>query len=182
MLKIIGLVGETGAGKDYFYECIKKLKKKVFCFRFSDPLKQALKIFLDDTKKEDLQWLAIVLRRRFGEDVLFRVLVNKSKNIKRGVLIFNGLRYWVEYKTIKKLGGKIVYITADSKIRWQRVKSRREKKDDNSSYENFLKLEKAKTEILIQKIGRRADFKIENNGSKLDFYQEVKKITAKIFS
>jgi dephospho-CoA kinase len=81
---------------------------------------------------------------------------------------------------IKNLGGKIIYITASPQKRWQRIQKRKEKKDDKISYQKFLKLEKVKTEILIPRIGQKADFKIENNGSKNNFYKECKKILTQV--
>src|SRR3989344_6477580 len=123
MKKIIGLVGETGAGKDYFFECAKKLVEPVFYFRFSDPLKEALQIFLDikDIKKEDQQWLFLVLRERFGDDILHEAALKKIRGVKDGLAIVCGIRFQKDYEMIRKLGGKIVYVTADSKTRWQRV-------------------------------------------------------------
>lgn len=176
MKKIIGLVGETGSGKDSFCDYIKKNYKNVFCFRFSDPLTEVLKIFFNEVKKEDQQWLGVVLRQRFGNNVLGEAIKKKIQNIEKGIIILNGIRALEEAQMIKNLGGKIIYITADSKLRWQRIRKRGEKKDDLISYKKFLKLEKAKTEILIPKIGKEADFKIKNNGSKKDFYQEIKKL------
>lgn len=180
MKKILGLVGETGSGKDTFCQYIKKLSKKVFCFRFSDPLTETLRIFFDKVKKEDQQWLAIILRQRFGNNILGEGIKKKIKKTKKGVIVLNGIRVWDEYKMLKNLGGKIIYITAPSKIRWQRIKKRGEKKDDDVSFQKFLKIEKAETEILISKIGKIADFKIENDISKKDFYQEIKNILKKI--
>lgn len=177
MEKIIGLVGETGSGKDAFCQYVKKVfKEPVFCFRFSDPLTQVLKIFFDEIKKEDQQWLGIVLRQRFGDDILANALLKKIKGLKKGLIIFNGIRYWEELELLKKLRGKLIYITAEPKIRWQRVRKRGEKKDDFASFEKFLEKEKAKTELLIPKIAQKADFKIENNGSKKDFYQKLKEV------
>lgn len=180
MKKIIGLVGETGSGKDTFCEYLKKKKKNVFVFRFSQPLTEALRVFFNEVKKEDQQWLATALRERFGKNILGEALKKKIKNIKKGIIILNGLRVWEEYRMIKKLKGKIIYITAGSQTRWQRVRGRGEKKDDKISYSKFLKLEKAKPELLISKIGRRADLKIENNGSKAEFYKKIKSIIKKI--
>ncbi len=176
MKKIIGIVGETGSGKDAFCEYVKRNFKNVFIFRFSQPLTEALRIFFDEVKKEDQQWLAPALRKRFGNNVLGEAIKKKIKKIKKGIILLNGIRVWEEFKMIKKLGGRVVYITADSKIRWQRVSKRGEKKDDKISYKKFLKLEKAKTETLIREIGKKADFRIENNGTKQQLYQEIKKI------
>jgi hypothetical protein len=74
-------------------------------------------LFSDDVKKQDQQWLAIVLRKRFGNNILTEAIKKKIKNIRKGIIIVNGIRAWEEYKMIKKLGGKIIYITADSKIK-----------------------------------------------------------------
>jgi len=176
MQKIIGLVGETGSGKDTFCQYLRKKNKNVFVFRFSQPLTEVLRIFFDEVKKEDQQWLATVLRDRFGNNILGEAIKKKIENLKKGIIILNGIRAWEEYKMIKKIGGKVIYITAESKIRWQRIRKRGEKQDDRISYQKFLKLEKVKTEILIPKIAKKADFKIENNGSKPDFYRKCKKI------
>jgi dephospho-CoA kinase len=171
---IIGLIGETGSGKDTFCDYIKKtVKEPVFCFRFSDPLSEILMILFGEIKKEDQQWLGKTLREKYGNDILAKAMVQKIKNIDKGFMILNGIRYLEEFEMVKKLGGKNLYITADQKIRWQRVNQRVEKIDDSSSYEKFLEKEKAKTEILIPELAKKADFKIENNGSMEDFFKKI---------
>jgi len=176
MRRILGLVGETGSGKDTFCDCLKEIRKDIIIFRFSQPLTEALGIFFDKIKKEDQQWLVAALRERFGNNILGEAIAKKIKNIKKGLVVLNGVRMWEEFKMIKKIGGKIIYITADSKIRWQRIQNRGEKKDDKISYQKFLKMEKATSEILIPKIGKKADYKIENNGSKQNFYRSIKTV------
>lgn len=180
MKKFLGLVGETGSGKDTFCDYLKRIRKNVFVFRFSQPLTEVLGIFFDEIKKEDQQWLVRVLRERFGNNILGEAIVKKIKNIKNGLIGLNGVRMWEEFKMIKKFRGRTIYITAESKTRWQRMQSRGEKKDDKVSYQKFLKMEKAASEILIPKIGKKADYKIENNGSRKDFYDKIKRILNKI--
>ncbi len=171
---IIGLIGETGSGKDTFCERIKKtVEEPVFCFRFSDPLSEILMIIFSEIKKEEQQWLVALLRERFGENVLGDIIVRRIKEVDKGLVILNGVRMPQEVKMLKAMGGKTVYITADSKTRWERVSRRAEKKDDPSSYEEFLGKEKAKSEIKISEIGKKADIKIENNGSIEDFYKKI---------
>jgi dephospho-CoA kinase len=174
--KIIGLTGETGSGKDSFCDYVKKNYQKVFCFRFSEPLSEVLKIFFNSVKKEDQQWLGSILRDRFGNNILGEAIAKKIKNIEDGIIILNGVRAETESKMIKNMGGKIIYVTADSKLRWQRVQSRNEKADDNISYDKFLEMEKAATESFILEISKTADYKIENNDSKELFYQGIKRV------
>ncbi|MCX6723733.1 MAG: AAA family ATPase [Candidatus Staskawiczbacteria bacterium] len=175
MKKIIGLTGEIGSGKDTFCGYVKENYKNVFVLRFSDALTDVLKIFFDSVKREDQQWLSPLLKQRFGEDILVRALTKKANSIGDGIIILNGVRAGAEAKAIRDAGGKIVYVTADQKTRWERVKTRGEKADDDVPFEKFLELEKAETEIQISKIGKQADYKLENNGSKEDFYKEIKK-------
>jgi len=174
---IIGLVGETGAGKGAFVSYLqKKLKSKnFFKLRFSDALSQALLIFFDEVKKQDQQWLGAVLREKFGQDVLAKSIEKKIKNIKNGLILVDGIRLKEEEDMIRKNGGKIVYITAPSKIRWQRLGKRGEKKDDKVSFNKFLKIEQAITERHIKEIGNRADYRIDNSGLFVSFYQQIDK-------
>lgn len=180
MPKIIGLIGETGSGKDTVCQFIKEKYPSALIMRFSDPIREALAVFLDEKRKEDQQWFGIIMRERFGEEIIFRALERKIQQTKEGIAVFNGVRFWGDYNGIKKLSGKIIYVTADSKIRWQRVKSRKEKQDDNVSYKKFLEMEKSATEILVPKMGQKADFKAENNGTIEEFHNKIQEILNKI--
>ena len=175
MKKIIGLTGEMGCGKDTFCQFVKENYENVFVLKFSDALTDVLKIFFDAIKREDQQWLGSELRERFGKDILVRALIKKAKSIEEGIIIFNGVRKELEIPAIKEIGGKIIYITGEPKIRWERVKIRGEKADDDVSFEKFLEMHNAEAELQIPEIGAKADFKIENNGSKEDFHKKVKK-------
>jgi len=176
MKKIIGLIGEMGFGKDTFCEYLKENYKNVHFLKFSDVLTDILKFFFDEVKREDQQWLSSTLRGKFGEDVLVKALVKKIGKINDGIIILNGVRRPGDFEALKSVGGKLIYITADIKLRWERVKIRGEKADDDVPFEKFVEMGKAEAESLITTIGAEANFKIENNGSKEDFYKEIKKI------
>ena len=181
MKKIIGLTGEIGAGKDVFCEYVQKTSEvPVFCLKFSNSLSEVLKIFFDEISREDQQWLGIKLRERFGNDILAKAMKKKINGIESGLIILNGIRYMDEFDMIKSVGGSIVYVTADSKIRWERLQSREEKTDDQASYDKFLELSKAATELTISKIGEKADYIIDNNGSLEDCYRQIQDILDKI--
>lgn len=176
---IIGLTGEMGSGKDTLCNYVKENYENVFVFRFSDPLTEILKMFFDDVKREDQQWLGPLLKQKFGADVLLKALIRKEKNIEEGIIIFNGIRAEGEAESVKEIGGKIIYVTASSEKRWERVCKRKEKADDNVPYKKFLEMHEAETEIPIPKIGKQAEVKVENNGTKQDFYNKIKEILLK---
>jgi len=175
MKKIIGLAGEMGAGKDTFCDYAKEKYKDVFVLKFSDALTDALKIFFDSIKREDQQWLSLALRERFGGDILVRALIKKVNGIKEGIIILNGVRRPDDFEALREIGGKLIYVTAEPKKRWERLTIRKEKADDDVSFEKFLELGRAEAELQILAIGADADFKIENNGPKEDFYLELEK-------
>ncbi len=166
--KIIGIVGETGSGKDTFCRIIKEKFPSVLSLRFSEPLSKALGLFFEEIKKEDQQWLASALRDRFGEDILMRGVAKKIKEAKEEIIVVNGIRVKEEFDFIKEMGGVVVYITIDTKKRWERIRHRGERKDDSVSYEKFLEIDSQRPEQQIKEIGQKADIVVKNEESKED--------------
>jgi dephospho-CoA kinase len=181
MKKIIGIVGEIGSGKDTFCNYVKGNYKNVHFLRFSDGLTEALKVFFDDIKREDQQWLSSVLRERFGGDILVKALVKKISSISDGIIILNGVRRPDDFEALLGIGGKLIYVTADIQKRWERVVLRKEKADDDVPFERFLELCGAEAEQQISIIGARADSKLDNNGTKEEFHLKIKELVDKIY-
>ncbi|MDP1619414.1 MAG: AAA family ATPase [Candidatus Moranbacteria bacterium] len=176
---IIGLAGEPGSGKD---TVAKHLKDRYGAkeIRFSDPLFDALRNFVDAISREDLQWLSHAVRERFGQDIFAKALV-KRMSANDGVVIFNGIRFWENYDFVKSFPQSfIIYVTADQKLRWERSTNRMEKSDDNSSFAKFQELEKFETEAIIPEIGAKADFMIKNEQTLEYLLEESDKIMEKI--
>jgi dephospho-CoA kinase len=158
---IIGLVGEPGSGKDTVSKYLTE-KYGALEIRFQDPLLDALRNFVDDISREDLQWLSHLIRERFGQDI-FADALRKRMPDDSGIIILNGVRFWENDTFVKSFErNAMVYVTADQKLRWERSIGRMEKSDDNNSFEKFQELEKFETEALIPEIGARADFTIRN--------------------
>lgn len=178
---IIGLVGETGSGKDTVANHIHK-KYGIELLRFGNPLKKTLKFFTDQVSKEDSNWLYGILSNRFGEDVLHNAVRREIKNSKERIICVNGLRMPKDEDFIRSFENNvIIYITADQKLRWKRSVDRAEKSDDKQSFEDFKKFEEtAKTERAIKNIGYRAEFKIDNKGSLNDLLTNTNDIINKL--
>jgi len=176
---VIGLVGETGSGKDTVASYLKE-KYGAQLMRFADPLKDTLKIYFDQSSKEDQQWLAIEFRKRFGNDILGKALRRKVEQ-GEGLISVNGLRMPEDYDFVKSFTPSfVIYITADQKLRWQRVNGRDEKSDDNMSFEKFQEIERAATEVHIPEIGAKADFTIRNEKDLAYLLAETDKVMARV--
>ncbi len=159
---IIGLLGETGSGKDTVAKYLEE-KYGARLMRFADPIKDTLSIYFDKLSKEDQAWLYLVFKNRFGEDILSKAMAKRVDDEKKQLLVINGVRMPSDYDFVKKYpNSQVLYITASEKTRWQRVTSRGEKSDDNIDIEKFRKLDQEETEIHVPEIGAKADKTIHN--------------------
>lgn len=178
---IIGLVGETGSGKDTVANHIHK-RYGVPLLRFADPLKKTLSILVEKASKEDHAWLYGALKDRFGEDVLHSALRRQMLVSQDNVLCVNGLRMPNDEEFIRSFPiNYIIYITADQQVRWERAIGRGEKADDDQSFEDFQKFEAtAQTEKAVPQIGGRANFIISNADTLDDLLTRVNEVMDKI--
>jgi len=158
---IVGLIGESGSGKDTVANYLRD-EYGAKLMRFADPIKDVLHIFFDKTSREDQQWLALEMRKRFGADIFPRAIKRRIEN-EEGIVVVNGLRFWEDYDFIEnEEQGFTLYITADQELRWKRTTNRGEKTDDNIDFAKFQEIERVETEIHIPEIGTKADFVIRN--------------------
>jgi len=171
---VIGLVGETGSGKDTVANHLKK-RYCVNLFRFSYPLKQALGMFFDHPAKGDQAWLFAQFRERFGDDILHRGLRRRIERADNRVICINGLRMPQDEELVRSYPNSvIIYVTADRELRWKRSFSRGEKSDDQQTLEAFTAFEEnTPTEKAVPEIGARAEHKIENTGGLDDLLAKV---------
>jgi dephospho-CoA kinase len=178
---IIGLVGETGSGKDTVADYLKR-KYDVHLLRFSLPLKKTLKNFFENPSKSDQAWLYKVFKDRFGEDILHVGIKRFIEQHENGIMCINGLRVPRDFEFVKSLENSfVIYITADQKLRWERALDRGEKADDNQSFEDFQKFENtAETEKAVPEIGAKADFTIKNETTLDHLLHEIDEIMGEI--
>jgi dephospho-CoA kinase len=183
---VIGLVGEKGSGKETFVKILKKLlpQKNIFHTRSSDLLAETLKLWDIPKTRYNLQKLAIVMDEGFNPGTVTYAVKQRILREVEGIVIFDGVRWKTDVLMIKEFKNNfLVYISADLKIRYQRLKAKSDKVSEQGlSYKQFLKEEKEKTELLIPKIGKKADFKITNNGSLADFKKEIKKFISEFMN
>jgi len=170
---IIGLVGESGSGKDTVADYLKDTYNARL-LRFSDPIKEILKMFFDKPSREDQAWIAVNFKKRFGKDIFHRAIERKITE-RRDLLSLNGLRYMEDYDFLKKFEDSyLLYVTASQKHRWERVFSRKEKSDDNLTLKEFADMEASlETERDIPEIGKQADYTIKNESTMEDLFTQT---------
>jgi len=180
---IIAITGENGSGKDTASDLLVSrhgAKKLVF----SDLLKEALMVFIEKEKigRSDFAWLSTNLRERFGDGILGHGMKKKIDEAAEKVIVISGVRDFGELEMIRAYhGGILLYVTADIKTRWERLRARNIKADDNVSFEQFAKeKENLPSEIYIRDLGAKADYRIDNDGTKEGLEKKVDEFMEKI--
>jgi len=177
-MHVIGLVGEKGGGKDTFVTYLREIAvgKQIIAPRFSDVLGETLDLWNIPRTRENLQNLAIEMRKIYGKGVLANVVYERICRMTADIIILNGIRWEEDVElmmNLKKLyKAHIVYVTVNPRLRYERSIKRAEKVGESeTSFEQFLKEEEAFSEILIPTIGRdHSDYEIVNESS-LDYYR-----------
>lgn len=182
---IIGLVGEIGGGKDTVAKLLTKElegEKTVSNFRFSNILRETLELWDIPMNRDNLQSLPVIMDNNFGEGALTRAMRKRIENDSADIIIINGVRWETDRDFIRSFSNNfLVYITAPTEVRFERIKARGENVGENDiSLEEFMEDEKAKSESFIKEIGASADFKIDNNGTLEELQTKVSQVREEI--
>lgn len=177
MKLIIGLVGEKGGGKETFGELLISLlpNKRICHIRFSDLLAETLNLWSIPKTRQNLQKIAVAMKDEFGVNTLPDALFDKINQVECDIVLLDGVRWESDVKLVRNFKENVlVYVTADLMVRYNRIRKRNEKAfEDATSFEQFMKEEKAENELLIPKIGHEADFMAINNTSVEDLKKQI---------
>ncbi len=178
---VLGFVGDLASGKGTICKYLSE-KYSTNAYRFSTMLRDVLKRVYIENTRDNLQRLSTVLRENFGQDLMSRVIAEDVKNDPKEIVAVEGIRRPTDITYLEKNPGfNLIYITAEPKVRWERLVKRNENPgDDKKSFEEFLKDEQAEADILIKELGAKAKFKIINDGNFEEFYSQMENILQKI--
>ncbi len=174
---ILGFVGEIASGKGT--SCNYLIKKyKANYYRFSDPLRDILNILYIKITRSNMQKLSTLLRKNFSENILAKIIAEKVKKDNYKFIVIDGIRRFADIAYLKENKAfHLIYITADIDLRYKRNIKRGENiNDKQKTFEEFKKDDNQESENEIKKVGKTAEFKIENNSSFENLYQNIEEI------
>lgn len=180
---VIGLIGEKGSGKGTVSDYLVSQYKAVH-YGTSKILRRTLDDLHVPVTRDNLIKLALVLKEGYGPSIIIDSLIYDMGKNGSDIIIADGIRMHGDVEPFCKKYGKnfyLVYVYADLKLRYKRTKLRKEKEgEDKTTLKEFLEEEGRLTEVSIHEIGRKADFKLNNNGTAKELKAQVDKMIEKI--
>jgi len=176
---ILGLVADISAGKD---TAARYLAEKYGFERhtLSDILRGEARVRGIEPTRGNLKKIATELRAKEGKLALIKRVVEKFKKDK---IVVAGIREKEEIEFLKEKFPskvKILHLTADPRIRFERIKARG-RTGDPKTFEEFLEQERKEwSEFDFKTLFKMADYKIENNGTIEDLYRHLDDLVKKI--
>jgi cytidylate kinase len=176
-MKLLGISGTNGSGKDTVGEMLAQRYGWVF-ISISQMLRDELAAEGLPQDRTHTHELSSRWRRESGMGVMVDKAVEKFKEKKgdyKGLAI-SSLRHPGEAEEVHRLGGKIIWIDADIKIRYERIKTRKHgRAEDSQSFDEFIadeehQMSHSGDDATLNMLGvkKQADVFIENNGSDLE--------------
>ena len=175
---IIGIGGTNASGKDTVAQML--VEKYGWQYvSLSDLLRDELKSRGESITRKKLRDLSAQWRKIHGPDVLVDRAAKLFDSGRYKGLVVASLRNWGEADAIHQLGGKVVWVDANPKIRYQRIKKRVRDGEHLLTYKEFLADEQEEMEhfegdkhtLNLKGVKDRADFFLQNNGTDIEAFK-----------
>lgn len=179
--QIIGLSGTNGSGKDSAGHLLAEHHGYLFV-SVTDILRNELKKRGQEVTRENLRALSAEWRRQSGLGVLIDMAVEQYNVVKDRYagLVISSLRNSGEADRLHELGGTVLWIDADPKIRYERIEGRGRGAEDRRTYEQFQSDEKAEmntpvggdaANLDMAEVKHRADVVLQNDSNDLNNFR-----------
>lgn len=176
-LKLIGLAGTNGSGKDTVGQILADQHGYLF-ISVTDVLRKELEKRGLEINRENMRNVGNEWRRTQGVGVLIDKAVAEYETVKDqypGVVIAS-LRNPGEADRVHELGGSVIWIDADPRLRYDRIQANKAARDrageDDKTFEQFqaeeaIEMNKPtggdEATLSMSDVKTRADFTLENN-------------------
>ncbi len=181
-MKLIGLSGTNGAGKDTVAEIL--AEKHGFLFiSMTDMLRNEALARGLTTDRENLRTISAEWRREHGLGVLVDRAVEQYKSqggdAKYNGLVVSSIRNPGEIGSLHTYGGELLWVDADVGVRYERIQSRK-RADDPTTLEEFVKQQEAEMQhsgdeatLSMADVKARADKTFMNNFDSVEALEQV---------
>jgi dephospho-CoA kinase len=179
-MKLIGLSGTNGSGKDTVGHMLAERHNFLFV-SVSDFLREEARKRNLPIERDVLRTISAEWRREFG----LGVLVDKAVELyERNKVSYSGIvavpmRNTGEAQHLKDLGGTLIWVDADPKVRYARISSRQRTAEDNKTFEQFISEEQAEMRrsgdeatLNIADVKKLCDIFLENNGNDIENFKD----------
>lgn len=183
-LQIIGLSGTNGAGKDTVGEVLAERHNYLF-ISVTELLREEARRRGLPVEREHLRTISAEWRREQGLGVLVDRAVDawKATGDKYQGVVMASLRNPYEADRVHELGGSVVWVDADPKVRYERVTAgdRGRGGEDNKTFEQFLAEQEAEMTppvgadaavLNMAAVRDRADINMVNDGADLEAFKQ----------
>ncbi len=180
---IIGITGSFGSGKgavvDYLTQNLHFKHHSASGLITEEIVRRGLPV-----NRDSMIIVSNDLRKANGPAYIIDSLYKRAQEA-GGDTVIESLRAVAEVEKIKELGGKVIGVDANSKLRYERAFKRGSEKD-NVSYEKFLSQEKAEsnpndpTKQNIFAALKESDFIVTNNGTLEELHAQIDEVLKQV--
>lgn len=176
---ILGIGGTNGSGKDTVSHMLAE-RHGFYVGSATDMLAAELKRRGLPTERTYKRELSAEWRRQYGMAAIVDRAVEEAKAAGYDKVIVGSLRHPGEADRVHELGGKVIWVDADPKVRYQRISSvDRGRVEDKKTFEEFLAEEEAEKHqsgdaatLSTEAVKERSDVFLENNAESIDVFKD----------
>jgi dephospho-CoA kinase len=183
-MKIIGIGGTNGSGKDTLSEILAMEHGWFFVSVSGDLIIPELKKRNLPLEREQMAALTAEWNREISKGAVVDKAVERfneeSKVRKFGGLVISSIRHPWEVDRIHSFGGTVVWVDADPKVRYDRISNRGQGDKDNKAFQEFLEEEEKEKShsgdaatLNWQAVKEQADIFITNNSNDLEVFKKI---------
>jgi dephospho-CoA kinase len=172
---VVGLAGMPGSGKGAFRRFIQKMGYPVVIM--GDEIRNEIKRRKLEPTSENLGKVMLQLREVEGPAVVAKWCIPKLQNIKKRIVIVDGIRSLGEVDGFKKHFPNFILIALHTspKTRYQRL-TRRRRSDDPESWETFIQRDLRELGVGLGAVIATADYMIVNEGTLIQLKKKIQQV------
>jgi len=179
---ILGLTGPIGSGKDVFSDYLEE-EHDFETFSCGDVIRKIAEEEGLEPTRENLQMLGKKRREKEGEGFLGKKAAEIAKDKDSEKLAVNGIRNPEEVEELRKRlsdSFTLVYVKADEKTRFKRLKGRG-RPGDPESFDDFIEQDSSEREKFnTEQTFSMADTELTNEGTIDELHRKIDRLLSKL--